>query len=66
VNEILSWRRVPVVFVTAFPERLLTGRRPEPTFLMPKPFDVDDVRAVVSQALFFEIRPDAHGSKRAG
>jgi hypothetical protein len=55
-----------VVFVTAFPERLLTGRRPEPTFLMPKPFDVDDVRAVVSQALFFEIRPDAHGSKRAG
>lgn len=66
VNEILSWRRVPVVFITAYPERLLTGRRPEPTFLMPKPFHVDDVRAAVSQALFFEIRPDAHGSKRAG
>jgi CheY-like chemotaxis protein len=66
VNEVVSWRRVPVVFVTAYPERLLTGRRPEPTFLMPKPFHVDDVRAVVSQALFFEILPHAQGSKRAG
>ena len=57
VNEILAWHRVPVVFVTAYPERLLTGQRPEPTFLMTKPFHVDDVRAVVSQALFFEVHP---------
>lgn len=53
-NEISTWYRVPVVFITAYPERLLTGRRPEPTFLMAKPFNVDDVRVVVSQALFFE------------
>jgi len=58
VNEILAWHQVPVVFVTAYPERLLTGRRPEPTFLMTKPFHVDDVRVVASQALFFEIHPN--------
>jgi CheY-like chemotaxis protein len=64
-NEILTWHRVPVVFVTAYPERLLTGQRPEPTFLMPKPFNVDDVRVVVSQALFFEVHPDGQSSKPA-
>jgi hypothetical protein len=53
------------VFVTAYPERLLTGQRPEPTFLMTKPFNVDDVRVVVSQALFFEVHPDGQGSKPA-
>jgi CheY-like chemotaxis protein len=58
-NEILTWYRVPVVFITAYPERLLTGRRPEPTFLTAKPFNVDDVRVVVSQALFFEAQPAA-------
>ena len=57
-NEILTNHRAPVVFVTAYPERLLTSKRPEPTFLLPKPFDVDDVRVVVSQALFFEPHPD--------
>jgi len=54
VNEILADHRVPVVFVTAYPERLLTGQRPEPTFLLTKPFSVDDVRVMVSQVLFFE------------
>jgi CheY-like chemotaxis protein len=58
VNEILISNRAAVVFVTAYPERLLTSQRPEPTFLLPKPFDVDDVRVVVSQALFFEPHPD--------
>jgi CheY-like chemotaxis protein len=66
VNEILGWHRAPVVFVTAYPERLLTGQRPEPTFLMTKPFNVDDVRVVVSQALFFEAHPDVQSSKPAG
>jgi DNA-directed RNA polymerase specialized sigma24 family protein len=56
VNEILTGFDVPVVFITAFPERLLTGDRPEPTFLITKPFDPDMVKAVVSQALFFESR----------
>lgn len=44
---------VPVIFITAFPDRLLTGARPEPTFLITKPFDEEQVRSSVSQALFF-------------
>jgi CheY-like chemotaxis protein/DNA-directed RNA polymerase specialized sigma24 family protein len=64
-NEILTWHRVPVVFVTAYPELLLTGQGPEPTFLMSKPFNVDDVRVVVSQALFFEPRPEGQSSNPA-
>ena len=47
---------VPVVFITAYPERLLTGERPEPTFLITKPFQPEAVKAVVSQALFFDRR----------
>lgn len=54
VNEILSHIEVPVVFITAYPERLLTGLRPEPTFVLTKPFKAEMVAAVVSQALFFE------------
>jgi CheY-like chemotaxis protein/DNA-directed RNA polymerase specialized sigma24 family protein len=53
VNEILQHFEVPVIFITAYPESLLTGQRPEPTFLIAKPFREDTVKAVVSQALFF-------------
>ncbi len=56
VNEILLDFDVPVIFITAFPERLLTGERPEPTFLIAKPFETNTVRAIVSQALFFGTR----------
>jgi CheY-like chemotaxis protein len=56
VHEILAQFEVPVIFVTAFPEQLLTGQRPEPTFLIPKPFQPEVVKAVISQALFFNIR----------
>ncbi len=56
VNEILLDFDVPVIFITAFPERLLTGERPEPTFLIAKPFETNTVRAIVSQALFFGAR----------
>jgi CheY-like chemotaxis protein len=56
VNEILRTFSVPVIFVTAYPQRLLTGTRPEPTFLITKPFHPDNVKAIVSQALFFDIR----------
>ena len=56
VNEILGSFSVPVIFVTAYPERLLTGTRPEPTFLITKPFNTENLKAVVSQALFFDIR----------
>ena len=54
VRDILSSFEVPVIFITAFPDRLLTGERPEPTFLITKPYSPDMVRAAVSQALFFE------------
>ncbi|KKB84225.1 two-component response regulator [Devosia limi DSM 17137] len=53
VNDILNTHSVPVIFITAFPERLLTGERPEPTFLVTKPFNPDMVKALISQALFF-------------
>jgi DNA-directed RNA polymerase specialized sigma24 family protein len=54
VNELLKLFEVPVIFITAFPERFLTGERPEPAFLIPKPFQPATVSAVISQALFFE------------
>lgn len=54
VNDILKqFDDVPVIFITAFPERLLTGQRPEPAFLITKPYSEDQVRSAVSQAMFF-------------
>jgi DNA-directed RNA polymerase specialized sigma24 family protein len=53
VKDILADFAVPVIFITAFPERLLTGERPEPTFLITKPFQRSTVKAAISQALFF-------------
>jgi CheY-like chemotaxis protein len=54
VNELLRSFEVPVIFITAFPERFLTGERPEPAFLIAKPFQPATVSAIASQALFFE------------
>ncbi len=54
VHELLAeLPTVPVIFITAFPERLLTGTRPEPTFLIAKPYQTDQVASAVSQAMFF-------------
>ena len=53
VDDILSVMDVPVIFITAYPERLLTGACREPTYLVTKPFKEDTVRAAISQALFF-------------
>lgn len=53
VDDILAMGSVPVIFITAYPERLLTGDRPEPTYLVTKPFQEQTVRAAISQALFF-------------
>jgi len=53
VNELLDTFEVPVIFITAYPERFLTGQRPEPAFLIAKPFQLAVVSAVASQALFF-------------
>ena len=53
VQDILAIAPVPAIFITAFPERLLTGHRLEPTFLISKPFGENTVRAAISQSLLF-------------
>lgn len=53
VQEILTDIDIPVIFITAFPERLLTGERPEPAFLITKPFQHATIKAAIAQALFF-------------
>lgn len=54
VNDILKAAGdIPVIFITAFPERLLTGERPEPAFVITKPYTEEQVRSAVSQAMFF-------------
>lgn len=61
VNQILKdMKQVPVVFITAFPERLLTGERPEPAFLITKPYTEDQVQSAVSQAMFFASTETLH------
>ena len=61
VNEILGELEAPVIFVTGHPEMLLTGAKPEPTFLIAKPFNAETVKAVIGQALFFEVRSHRKG-----
>jgi CheY-like chemotaxis protein len=65
VNEILRSINVPVIFITAYPERLLTGQKPEPAFLVTKPFQPETVKAVISQALFFGTRSTLAGREAA-
>ncbi len=50
-HEILETMDVPLIYITAFPERLLTGERPEPTYLITKPFDAEELQVTISQAL---------------
>jgi DNA-directed RNA polymerase specialized sigma24 family protein/CheY-like chemotaxis protein len=56
VNDILKTVAVPVIFITAYPERLLSGERAEPVFLVSKPFHHNSLKAIISQALFFEVK----------
>jgi CheY-like chemotaxis protein/DNA-directed RNA polymerase specialized sigma24 family protein len=65
VNDILAEFNVPVIFITAYPERLLTGERPEPVFLISKPFQTQTVKAIVSQALFFGTRAHKRPARAA-
>jgi CheY-like chemotaxis protein len=60
VKDILSVMDVPVIFITAFPERLLTGERPEPTYLITKPFEPETVTATIGQALL--VHRELHAS----
>lgn len=59
VNDIKALHDVPVIFITAYPEKLLTGDRPEPTYLITKPFKEDAVRIVISQAMLLAGSMDA-------
>ncbi len=43
-----------MIFITAYPERFLTGTPPQPAFLITKLFGIDSLKAVISQALFFD------------
>jgi DNA-directed RNA polymerase specialized sigma24 family protein len=65
VQEMLPNLEVPVIFITAYPERLLSGERPEPVFLVTKPFQTSTVKAIVSQALFFGARARSGGTRAA-
>jgi CheY-like chemotaxis protein len=58
VKDILAEQDVPVIFITAFPERLLTGSRPEPTYLITKPFEPETVIATIGQALLLHRDQD--------
>lgn len=53
VQEILRSMDAPVIFVTGFPERLLTGDRVEPAFIVTKPFDPETLKVAIGQALSF-------------
>ena len=53
VSEVLASFDIPVILITAYPEKLLTGESPEPTYLIAKPFLPETVQATVGQALFF-------------
>lgn len=59
VKDILAEQSVPVIFITAFPERLLTGERPEPTYLITKPFEPETVIATIGQALLMHREFDS-------
>jgi CheY-like chemotaxis protein len=56
VRDLLADRKVPVIFITAYPERLLTGERPEPTYLVTKPFEVETIVTTIGQALMMHRR----------
>lgn len=61
VNDLLKhFGDIPVIFITAFPERLLTGDKPEPAFLISKPYTEEQVRSSVSQAMFFASTETLH------
>lgn len=53
VNAIADRLDIPAIFVTAYPELLLTGETAEPTYLISKPYDAATLRVAIFQALFF-------------
>jgi FixJ family two-component response regulator/DNA-directed RNA polymerase specialized sigma24 family protein len=57
-QRILQRFDVPVVFVTAFSELLLTGGRLEPAFVVSKPFEEEALKVTVAHALSTYASPE--------
>jgi DNA-binding response OmpR family regulator len=51
--------RVPAVYVTAFPERVLAAERDESTFVVTKPFDEQRLKVAMTTALRPAVRTPA-------
>jgi CheY-like chemotaxis protein len=55
-QAIVAEAPVPVIFVTGYPERLLTGEAPEPAFVVSKPYREETLRTAIGQALATRAR----------
>ncbi len=58
VSKITATLDVPVIFVTAYPERLLTGETVEPAFIITKPFEPLTLAIATYQAVTGGVRLD--------
>jgi len=58
VARILQHHQAPVIFVTAYPERLLTGEPFEPAFVITKPFEPMTLAIATYQAVTGGVRLD--------
>ncbi len=56
VSHILQHHVAPVIFVTAYPERLLTGQAVEPAFVITKPFEPLTLAIATYQAVTGGVR----------
>ncbi len=58
VSRIMKHHYAPVIFVTAYPERLLTGEDLEPAFVITKPFEPLTLAIATYQAVTGGVRLD--------
>ncbi len=61
VARIMKHHYAPVIFVTAYPERLLTGEALEPAFVITKPFEPMALAIATYQAVSKEVNLDGTG-----
>lgn len=53
VNDHAARSRIPVIFITAYPDRLIDRTERESTYVLKKPFTTAALRSTISQALYF-------------
>jgi DNA-binding LytR/AlgR family response regulator len=58
VSRIMQIHAAPVIFVTAYPERLLTGEEIEPAFVITKPFEPMTLAVATYQAVTGGVQLD--------